>query len=459
MEPAVEMQPTSAAPSYESLRKTHANGNLSLALHQAIPPTFWLDCACSGGGYRAMIATTGLIAGLQECNLYQYICNMVGLSGSTWAIGPFMAKNRTIEDFTAQLKLLTTTRKFRKNLLPTLAQIARNVEQRFAQNRKVQFVDIYGGLIADRLMGDMGAFAQTTCLSDFAMPNMVELYPHPIFTFVHPHQEPGCCGCCKKTTYTWLEATPDMTRQVFSQHKIPTARLGLELRSPDLDRPLLPLSSIFGICGSAYACSARDLIAFLKNSLVEHFQKEARERASAYPNRGIILRELIETLKTGRLAPAKIPNFTDCDEDEIAVVDAGLHLNLPVIPLLERHSPCIIICDADSARETYKRRYPQLQKVAEWAFDHGLPFPSIKAEHAEEKNPSLLVFKKNNRGEVDHTLPTIIYFHNPVEKSTFEFDYTESEFDHIFGYMHHAVVSSAGDIMSEIREKIAFLQQ
>ncbi len=441
---------------YEQYRKDIAHEALAKRFRIPIPSNFWIDACCSGGGYRAMVATTGFVAGLTEIGLFDSIRNIACLSGSTWMMGSFMAKDKSIDDFATILKDRITNLNFYDNYIPTLNRIAKNMETRFSEGRNVQLVDLYGGLVADRLMGDLGASSQDICFGDFANKTTAVRYPHPIFTAIHPHLEPTCCCCrCFATpSYEWIEITPDKTRQIFSDNSIPTNNLGLPLRCAPTENPLLPLSTIMGICGSAFALNAHELIGFLKDKLVARV-KEKRDRA--YDAEKLILNELLSSLTAGRFSPAKVPNFTDCDDENIELVDAGIHLNLPLIPLLERYTPMIIVCDADASPETYAGNYPQLRKAAEWATEKHIPFPSMN--FPDEKNPHFRVFKRDAEGKIDPTLPTILYFHNSVEKDTFEFNYTPEEFDSIFKTMRTAMLMSGQDIEQEIREKIAFLSQ
>jgi hypothetical protein len=440
---------------YEQERTIFARSNLSQFVQQEIPDDFYVDCACSGGGYRAMIATTALIAALQDIhnngtNLYNCTRNMVGLSGSTWGIGHFMARDIPIEEFVFKLKERVIGHNLTEQWSPTLHIIADNLEIRYGQTRELQIVDLWGGLIADKLMGDMGSFAHNVCLNDFTSTANIQKYPHPIFTTIHPNKIPYLC-CWSKTVYNWFEINPNITRQILSSSCfIPTKMLGLPIRTPlpEDSRALLPLSSLFGFCGSAFACSLGDVFGFLKAGLIEHFKAKRRSAPSA------ILNEIIYALESGRLFPGRVPDFTCSDDTDLLLIDAGIACNIPTPPLLERQSPIIIICDADASSGTYAGRYPELYKAADYASAHHLPFPSL---NYPDRYPFLQVFKRNADGDVDPQVPTIFYFHNSVKKSTFDFVYTEEEFNEIFSGMYCSVVRSADVIREEITNKITTL--
>ncbi len=444
-----DIEPTPSSPAPEQYRRTISQEHLSHRCGMTIPQSVWMDACCSGGGYRAMIATAGFVAGLQEIGFYDCLSAMAGLSGSTWMMGPFMARGTPIDEFTQTLKSIITNGAFFHKTIPTIHAIAHNLEKRFRYDRRLQIVDLYGGFITDRLMSDMGAIAQNCYLNDFATTEHLEHYPFPIFTAIHPHALSSCCCClfpCKKTEHQWIEMNPWRTHKTFfPHHSIETRHLGyVPTRISTTTEPLLPLSTIMGICGSAYSLSIKELIKHLLN----HFETEERmrPREREYQDRGIILRELISSLRHGRLAPGMVPNFTNCDEQNLTLIDAGIDINLPFPPLLERRSPIIIVCDADGSKNTATGHYPALRKAAAYAQKHFLPFPSMK--NPIVKNDYLLVFKDPNP-----VIPTILYFHNPIQKSTFEFNYTAKEFDDIYGAMYNAVVSSAESIREEIIEK------
>ncbi len=462
--------PTINSAPYEQLRTTIAHNNLERFMQQSnIPQSLWVDACCSGGGYRAMISTIGFIAGLQsialdeKTNLYNCIRNIAGLSGSTWAIGHLMARDLPLDQFVDVLRDRLTHTNIADHLFSTLKTIAKHLELQYEKLREIQIVDLYGGIIADQLMGDLGEKTFYISFNDLGQSQNAQKYPHPIFTAIHPYTKTYLFGLLRFNYFNWFEINPDITRQTLAPligNSTPTGLLGVPHTTtpiPDFDQILLPLSSIMGICGSAYACSIDDIIRFLVDGLIEYFKKQppapSREREIKRLSIIAALEEIATSLSEGRLCPAKVPNFTQHGDAVLELIDAGIDFNLPLPPLLERRSPVIIICDADASLTTYSGQYPHLYKAAAYARKHKLPFPSLKYPE-EPKNTHVLIFKRNKKGNIDPKVPTIIYFHNTIEKSTFDFSYTKDEFNAIFNDMFFALVWSADIIREEIKAKI-----
>ncbi|KKQ49466.1 MAG: Protein kinase [candidate division TM6 bacterium GW2011_GWF2_38_10] len=445
------------SPSYECVRKQKTQEALRHFMGEVHQGSLWVDACCSGGGYRAMVATAGFVKGLQEIGLWDSLCSMSCLSGSTWMYGPFMAKNESINVFIDQLRTHITQESFFNNLIPTLSRLAKKIEYKYAQIREVQIVDLFGGLLADRLMGELGRTAQTISFCDFNDSLYIDNYPQPIFTVVYPEVIERCCWF-NTSEYHHIEVTPELTHVAFSDIFMPTEQLGVYTKRDVVLSELfgdimqtLTLGSLLGFCGSAYAANVKEIMNTLIESLIEKF--ESLSRTDGELQRGIFLRELLASLKAGRIAPGRVPNFTHTDDEEICLVDAGVVCNIPLLPLLERKTPLILICDASDGLGTQEGRYPQLYKAEELARRFALPFPSLRPEHAERIHDCAFVFKRNAAGALDPMLPTIIYFFNTIDKGTFEFLYTQEEFDGIVNHMYNAVVQSAESIRQEISEK------
>jgi hypothetical protein len=58
-----------------------------------------IACVFSGGGYRAMLCALGSLYGLEQEKLLPCITYTVGLSGSTWAIAPWLSTKMSLHSF------------------------------------------------------------------------------------------------------------------------------------------------------------------------------------------------------------------------------------------------------------------------------------------------------------------------------------------------------------------------
>ncbi len=417
----------------------------------------------SGGGYRAMISSLGFMMGAEEIGLLKTATYVSALSGSTWLLGPYMVRKmaRSCESYREYkniLKSRVVDVDFFENIFSSLDTMAEQLEAHYKKMRNVQLVDIYGSLIADRLLGDLDSIAQEIHFSDILpaqkddIPEPLGKDPFPIFTAIHQINSPLGSGLCSKNIYEWFEFNPYKAKQTLTDDCLPTRSLGYypdELSREGLVTPLLNLGYMLGLCGSAYACNAGDIIKLLQTSLLGIFSQDkgSFQRHGDY-ERGTFLNEIVNTLKSSRFCPAQIPNFTASDPDVLTLQDAGIDFNLPLPPLLTRNIPFIFVCDASGDAGTRSRRFPELHKAAAYANQHGLPFPSL--QNPRVVNDHLLVFEST-----EPNTPTIFYFHNIVEMGTFEFNYSEEEFESLCEYMRMAVIDSADAIKAIMREKIA----
>jgi hypothetical protein len=84
----------------EARQKNKVRPALEAILGKQLPADtkLTLGVCCSGGGYRAMIATLGFLTGLEKIGLLDATTYMAGLSGSTWLLGPWLYRNCRIND-------------------------------------------------------------------------------------------------------------------------------------------------------------------------------------------------------------------------------------------------------------------------------------------------------------------------------------------------------------------------
>lgn len=411
----------------------------------------------SGGGIRALISSLGFMLGAQEINLGNQVslmdlCHCISaLSGSTWMLGNHYARRNLPIQETRNFLRINLQHKFFDKFFPTINAIAQNLEIQFRDLHEIQMVDLWGGMIAARTLADIGATAHTIHFADLIpaintseYSDFVQRYPYPIFNAVHPIA--NCmCSCCwtpfRSTNYEWFEITPYHMKKSFDTTVIATRG------SEALSNCPMTLGYLMGICGSAYSVNIHDIAAFFKESIKDFFAENLRsyfteeaKRVIPSRDRGILLQELLASIRLGRFAPARI-TFND---EELTLVDAGICFNLPTPPLLERNMDIIFICDASS--NAYSREFPELKKAARFAAANGLPFPNLN--NITFATPELQVFQDS-----DANTPIIIYFHNPIEFDTTKMSYTSDEFNQLCGYMEAAVIRNVATIQDIIRAK------
>ncbi|HEX4068496.1 MAG TPA: hypothetical protein VHX42_00195, partial [Candidatus Babeliales bacterium] len=81
----------------------------------------------SGGGYRAMLCTTGFMVGAEKIGLVDAATYIAALSGSTWALGTWMMTGWSWADFRIYLEGVVI-----KNIFKIDSSVARHIADVFA---------------------------------------------------------------------------------------------------------------------------------------------------------------------------------------------------------------------------------------------------------------------------------------------------------------------------------------
>ncbi len=401
---------------------------------------------CSGGGYRAMIATAGFARGLEKTSIIDSVSYMSGLSGSTWFMVPWLYSGETVANHNKKLKKIVE-----KDLKKTFIDpriIAKQLVKKYIFNQPVSSVDIYGSILANKFFGDLTKSKRlNTNISDLIknIENGQNIFP--IFTAVLPGPP-----------YYWFEFTPYEFGKTMDETFNPIWSLGRKFingKSKDF-APEQSSGYVMGICSSAYAVPLKRIINELGREMPTKIKKFAKKYIKNWGK------------EDERISPAKLYNPTYGMNAEfgkmktLTLIDAGLHFNLPFTPLLkpERKIDIIIVCDASS-----NANGPELRKAERWAREKGLKFPKI--DYNVIKKNIINVFKD----ETDKDVPTIIYMSlvknikfneqfDPVREAqrgfcnTSNFKYTPKQFELLSGLLEYNIIESKEIIKKEIISKI-----
>lgn len=370
-------------------KRTHSAfyKHLSYHLENKTPPT--IACIFSGGGYRAMLGTLGSLKGLEKNHLLKLVTYMSALSGSTWAIAPWISTKmplNMLSDYiqTCIEKPLHEITQEEKLLLATMIAVKK------LSHQPVTLVDIYGGLLGNRLLEYMGNKRHMTYLSEQKKELKPTTHPYPIYTAVSGNKE---------DTTSWYTCTPDKITNLTHGISIPTIGCGRTYSNGTSTNnvPELPLSVLMGAWGSAFAANWDNII------------EAAEEEDPQYIKKLEFIKKLLSPIKKERPIPCelKIPNFTKdlntpiSKHKNLQLVDAGTDINLPYPPVSgicpERKADIMIFFD-NSAGPLGK----QLRKCQKYANAHKLPFPAINYNDIEKKTIS--IFTDNNPN-----VPLVIY--------------------------------------------------
>lgn len=415
----------------------------------------------SGGGFRAMLLTLGFLSGAQKIGLVDATTYMAGLSGSTWTLAPWIASGNSLAVY--QKELPTKISKGLQNITnpSDIKTIINLLMSKIANNQTLSSVDIYGALLANTLLTDLGANRFTTGLSDSHATVNSGAYPLPLYTCITTNVEP----------YEWLEFSPYEVGSSYLQCYIPTWAYGRKFKNSVSvnTAPEQSLGYCIGIFGSAYAVDAEDIIRLSTNSIMNCISTLPTCLQSTVQSALTSITD--SSLDEVRLFPSTLCNFTYqystsplCTAKDLTLVDAGLSFNLPFPPLMrsERNIDIIIVYDGSADIIGV----PELVAAQQYMQRKGLPFPPIDVTQAATNVIS--VFKDDTNPQC----PIVIYMpriKNPAYSTTFDpetcvntgycdtfnFDYTPTNIAELSGLAEFAVVQNANTIRQVINDVIA----
>lgn len=315
----------------------------------------------SGGGYRAMICGLGFFAGAEKIGLTDMAMWVVGLSGGTWAIGNWYVNGKTVAQ--ARDILLPKLTKDLPNITnEERKKITESVWIKYAFDEPITFVDIYGGLLANRFFDHYGSKRHKVHLSE--QRNVVQDgdRPLPIYTAVTPIDTKKKIEFLGKEIYEWFEFTPYEIGSAWLGCYVPSWGYGREFDfgvSKDF-APEQSFGFLLGTFGSAFAASFKIL------------------------EQEVGLGGFGDFLATQNLpaSHAEVFNFTRgirksalSNHKQLKLVDAGLDFNLPYPPISgerpERKADIIIVFDSSLTV------LDEFKKMEKYAKNRNLPYPKV----------------------------------------------------------------------------------
>jgi len=138
---------------FESVKKFLNDQGLSLAQTPSIAFCF------SGGGARATLETLGFLKGAHDLGILDSAQYATGLSGSTWALNPWLASGiASIDDYIQQVpaRLSKPLDEYLKSLTrKDLKQIVKALARMYYSGQSVGIVTVYGLLLAHMFMKNL----------------------------------------------------------------------------------------------------------------------------------------------------------------------------------------------------------------------------------------------------------------------------------------------------------------
>jgi len=403
------------------MRQSKAQLAVSNVLNQPLAPTAIpsIGVACSGGSFRAALATIGLMRGLTAIGLMDAVTYWAALSGSTWATAAWIYHNMDLNAFTSFMQHALDNNNAHDNL--DEEEIIETMSRKFGSGRPYSANDIWGSVIANIVLGTDTTDGQEVLFSSLAPRVVNGAYPIPLFTSIIGETS---------SNYQWFEISPFLAGSTYLNTWIPTTAFGKKFDAGKSTDPLPEenLGFVMGMCGSAYAVSLSDIIQNLGEMVAASCGS-----CGCWATQG------------KRISPPVINNFTYnlqgaplSSKKTLTLVDAGIETNLPFPPLMRRNVQFYIVCDASSDNDSAIGN--EMREVEAWAKKNGYAFPPVDYKRLTQQQISILAAPNAPQ------TPVIVYIPNKEAFSTLKFSYSKSEFDRLVGGIENTVISNAKQI-------------
>lgn len=360
------------------IRKAVQNQNILLS-DEAIP-----ICAIvgSGGGIRSMLFKTGTIRGFQREGLLDCFAYDAGLSGSSW-YSPLYRSDIPIEHHgDAVVKSLV----FKKN-----RPVAKGLHHFLT---KKSFLAGYATFLKYKLFADKQHVVSELRFSDFAELAKKAVFPLPLFSAVQAQK-------ASIQTYEFTPFSVTLLDEINEQDNafIPMHAFGRFFENgisiDDMpsqrveDNPEPRFVMLLAMAGSAFVRQTKDLLKELSRRyprLAEWLEKRMHEKAlETYPVQGLCVANFTKGMDQSDLGTISL-----CDPNT-----NSKQLNFPYPLVVRRNVDLMFFIDGSSFPER------QLQKVADYALQHGQPFQPFVPEQLAERMLSVL--------DADPNAPIILY--------------------------------------------------
>ena len=348
----------------------------------------------SGGGYRAMLGNIGSSSALSKLGIMDTATYIAALSGSTWAVSTWYSTNASVETLRDYIQK-TIEKDIHISTIGEAKNIINMIAVKLAFDEPITLVDVYGGLLGNRLLNMFGSDCQRVYLSQQVERIKNADLPFPIYTAIDAREavsrEPH-----------WFEYTPYEIGAPYFGVYVPTWAYGRQFNE-GLSSNFAPeqsLGFLMGTWGSAFGV---------------HFGRAWDEVMDLVPSstiRKLVDEHLLDRFTGKRISAtwAEIFNFMYgmpgqelAERKTIKFVDAGIDFNLPYPPISgerpERKADIMIFLDfSGGSMES------ALRKTEEYARRKGLKFPQI--DYTDLKQKTMSVFKDPS----DPSVPLVIYF-------------------------------------------------
>lgn len=454
---------------------------------------------CSGGGNRAMVGTLGLFMAAAKYNVLQATTYIVGLSGSTWTIAPWvyfyskgLLNNASYQDSLMDLKKSFIKTLDDKTMLDPLnnnvftvpmlqgnaqKDFANQIVVRFSFEQPISLVDAWGALVGNYVLDIAKSSRMDLVWSDIKSLILRGNLPFPLCSacFDARHDVSKSSKQEVGSEYEWFEIGPLEAGSKVLGGYIPVKYFGSPFNQgkiiSELACPEYPMSFYLGVYGSAFSLSINDLVEKgLKDPKIDVMGQEVTVPIAEWVKKMIEENTDIGTSsKRYEKMHAQFANFSKGMADSylkykdfFQLFDGGIAFNIP-LPLVLDHKDravdIVIMYDSNPADL-------QSLKLADKYFKRkSISVPTMgklsKADLLKGKYP-MTVFNDPRDKSYNKKQPTLVYFPTNVDVSkppftTANFKYTKQDTDLLISTVADSFENHINDI-KVIMKKVADLR-
>ena len=423
----------------------------------------------SGGGYRAMISAASFLDIADTLGFLDSLMYISVLSGSTWATTAWEVGNKTPAQFNSDVKKRGQTDLATPIMTPAqIGLLVDNLIMKTLFKQKITLVDLWGALIARKLLIDFGDQHQIVGFTTAKKYVNTGAKPLPIGTAVSSNI------ATKATDYKWFEFTPYEVGSIFLKAFIPTWAFGRRFENGVSQNfaPEQSLGFLMGTFGSAFTGNMGDLmdkvkfggktISFFLQPILDGFKIDIEEVRKFRSLKGAI----VPNFAYGLATTPKSARF----QDHIELNDAGWAIGDPIPPLLRPERKMDIIFVLDVNDQLFGGPAVHFALAEKYAKQNNLKFPPIDLNKAATQNVSVFGDPKDPSQLVIIFVPYIQnkklitpYGNYDAQKAaltpggfanTFAMAYGREEMNLVSGFVRENLIYIAGTIRDVIKQRI-----
>ncbi len=222
----------------------------------------------SGGGVRAMLETIGWLSGAKKLKFLDTALYATGLSGSTWALNPWVASGLDIDKYKEQLlpRLVKSPKEY-LHAMDALKVATAYARKLFSGQASGLVIDLYGMFLASLFLADLEGIENPY---EFGMSQLLHRMQEGKFPYII---STAVCGNIEEQERPTFEFAPLASGSFDKGHFVPTWALGRNFHHGKQVKPVL--CDVYGMAAKMFAPALANLA-----------------------DRGLVAREHMDTLPT-----------------------------------------------------------------------------------------------------------------------------------------------------------------